>query len=766
MPSTESDRKAFAFDILPSAILDNLIIYKTATPDKSGDFAGGIIDIATKSTSPKNFTLISFGTSYNSLLTGNTRYFSENKGKKDWIGIDDGIRSIPSALPVSLNGLSTAQKVEAAKHFSNYRWGIQQRITQLNYNLQLSKGFNIHRRQKEFIGALLSFNYARNFTFNPGQRGTYDYDSNPNSPLQKRNSYNDSTYNEEVILAALANISVKVNKRNSISWKNNFSINADNKIIKRIGAPDFTTDPTFFTKDRVRWFTSNQIFSSQLNGDHLVGSKKTKINWLGSYSKVIREVPDFSRTSYIGTPPNVTAFFPNGQPNPIIGSGTMLFTGSNENIKSFKTEITQPYTLMKNTQNFIKIGGGYQSRSRDFTTRLLGLAPYSNNGVVFDNTLLELPEDQLFLPEHFGVMKNGKGGFLLDEGFISNSNYKASSDLAHGYIMSDQRFFKKFRLIYGLRVESFNQKLKTVNVGPGGSPAISLDTKVTDVLPSVNFVYALTNKMNVRLSYSQTINRPEFRELAPYLFFDYVGQYSIEGDTGLQRAEIKNYDLRYEIFPGKAQLFSVSAFYKEFKKPIEIIFIPGTTNQAAYANAASAKVYGVEAEFRALLSTLIGIKNESSILTKFTLTLNAALMESSVKLGKVGLFDISRFATDRPLQGQSPYLINGSLGFNDDETGVSATFSANRVGDRLFIAGIKDETADIYEKARTVLDFQLTKSFMNNALEIKFNARDILSQDISFYSDFDLSKSYTDRDKFFSTFKSPKVFSLSLTCKF
>ncbi len=766
LPSTESDRKAFAFDIIPSAILDNLIIYKTATPDKSGDFAGGIIDITTKSTSPKNFTSISFGTSFNSLLTGNARFFSENKGKKDWIGIDDGTRAIPSELPVSLNGLSTAQKAEAAKQFSNYKWGIQKRITQPNYNLQLSKGFSIQRKQKELIGALLSFNYTRNFTFNPGQRGTYDYDSDPNSPLQQRNNYSDSTYNEEVVLAALANISVKVNNRNSFSWKNNFSINTDNKLIKRLGPPDFTTDPIFFTNDRVRWFTSNQIFSSQLSGDHLVGSKKTKINWLGSYSKVIREIPNLSRTSYLGTPPSFSAFFPTGQPNPIVGSGTMLFTRSDENIKSLKAEITQPYTLMKNTQNSIKIGGGYQTRSRDFTTRLLGFAPYNSNGLTFDNSLLNLPEDQIFLPAHLGKMKNGMGGFLLEEGFIANSNYKASSDLAHGYLMSDQRFFKKFRLIYGVRVERFNQKLNTVNVGPGAAPKISIDTKVTDVLPSVNFVYALTNKMNVRLSYSQTINRPEFRELAPYLFFDYVGQYSIEGDTSLQRAEIKNYDFRYEFFPGKAQLFSVSVFYKEFKKPIEIIFIPGTTNQAAYANATSGKVYGVEAEFRTLLSTLIGIKNESSFLTKFTLSANAALMESSVKLGTVGLFDLSRFDADRFLQGQSPYLINGSLGYNDDKAGVSVTFSANRVGDRLFIAGIKDETADIYEKARTVLDFQLTKSFMKNALEIKFNARDILAQDISFYSDFDLSKSFTMRDKFFSTYKAPKVFSVSLTCKF
>jgi len=766
LPSTESDRKAFAFDIFPSAILDNLIIYKTATPDKSGEFAGGIIDITTKSTLPKKFTAITIGGAYNTFITGDRRYQSEGKGRKDWIGVDDGTRAIPSGLPSSkeIKNLTFAQRAELAKYFGNYKWGIRHTNTPPNFNFQVSKGYTIERKQKEFLGILLSLNYNRNFSLNKGDRNGFDFDltAPPDQQLVQKGKFVDSIYNDEVVLSALGNISVKLDNRNSLGWKNNLSINTDNRLIKRIGASDFTNDPTVINKDAVRWFTSNKIFSSQLTGEHQAGKIKTRINWLASYSKVKREIPNLSRTSYTGTFSNITtAVFTSGPPNQTAGSGTMFFTNSEESIKNIKTDITQPYTFMKNSQNFLKIGGGYQFREREFASRLLGFSPYTN-GVAFENSLTQLPEDQIFLAPFLGKMLNGKGGFLLNDGTLANSDYTASSAMSHIYIMNDQRFFKKLRLIYGVRMESFNQKMKSIK---NLNEPIDLNTKVTDYLPSLNLVYALTSKMNLRLSYAETINRPEFRELAPFLFYEYVTQYTFEGQENLQRAKIKNYDFRYEFFPGKAQLFSVSAFYKDFASPIELVSIPNTTSQAIYINANTAEVYGLEAEFRTLVSSLFGVKKENSLLTKFTLSANAAYIKSNVKLGGLFGIDPSQLVSDRALQGQSPYLVNGSLGYNDEQAGFSSTLSVNRVGDRIVIAGTYNN-ADIYEKARTVVDFQLAKFFLKNKLELKCTARDLLAQNINFYLDFDRSKSYTGNDRYFSSYQSPKVLSFSATYKF
>ena len=334
LPSTESDRKAFAFDIFPSSILDNMIIYKTATPDKTGEFGGGIIDITTKSISPKNFTSISFGGGFNSLITGKTRYYSEAKGSKDWIGIDDGSRGMPAGIPSTavVNKLPYAQKAELAKLFGNYKWGIKNYDAGPNYGFQLSKGFNVERRQQEFLGALFSVNYRKDFTFTQGERNSYDF-----STLDQRNKYKDSVYNEEVIVSALANIAVKINGRNNISWKNNFSINTDNKLAKRVGYFDSSGSAATGLKESARWYTSNQIFSSQLVGEHTIGKYKTKINWLASYAKVEREIPSLSRISYSVDMPmvaNPVAVF-STPPSQTSGSGTMFSSLSNENIKSF-----------------------------------------------------------------------------------------------------------------------------------------------------------------------------------------------------------------------------------------------------------------------------------------------------------------------------------------------------------------------------------------------------------------------------------------------
>jgi outer membrane receptor protein involved in Fe transport len=311
-------------------------------------------------------------------------------------------------------------------------------------------------------------------------------------------------------------------------------------------------------------------------------------------------------------------------------------------------------------------------------------------------------------------------------------------------------------------MEDFTQKLNALR---DLNDTIKLNTTVTDFLPSVNFVYALTPKMNIRLSYASTLNRPEFRELAPFLFFENVTGYSISGYEKIERTKIKNYDFRYEFFPGKAQLISVSAFYKDFDKPIEFITLPQTSSQAVYVNAKSGKVYGLEAEFRTQISTLFGIKNEKNFLNKLTLSANAAYMKSNVRLDSLFGFPADQLVTSRALQGQSPYIINTALAFSDEKIGLSTTLSLNRVGDRVAIGGPYN-IPDIYEKARTVIDFQLAKSFLKNTVELKFNAKDILAQNINYYFDYDKNKSYSaDKDRYFSTLKAPRIFSVSATMK-
>jgi outer membrane receptor protein involved in Fe transport len=759
LPSTESDRKAFAFDIFPSAILENLIIYKTATPDKSGEFAGGIIEITTKSTSSKRIGSITIGQGYNSLITGENRMFNEMKGKNDWLGLDDGSRAVPDGIPADKNGvgnLTFDERLHLAKRFSKYKWGTKTANTRPNFNFQLVKSFNIDRKQQEFISSVFSLTYNRSFTFVTGERNSYvnpDYSLDPSDPSyfpQQIRKAKDSIYNDEIIWAALGNIGIKINNRNSISWKNNLSVNTDNRFVRRFGNVDLTFDSANIQQETLMQFISDKIYSSQLIGEHQVGKMKTKINWLAGYSEVSRVMPNQLLLS-----PGLLAGGSAARGAP----GGMISTNSQEILRSAKIDITQPYTFIKNSQNFIKIGAGYQIREREFGTRDLNFIQYEGTTYQKDFSVINLPDDQRFLGQYLGPMANGKASISVQDGTVPNSEYVASSTNTHAYIMNDQRFFKKLRLIAGLRMESFNQKLASPQRGLG---EVNINYTKVDFLPSANLVFALTPKTNLRASYSETVNRPEFRELASFGFYEFISGLFIYGNPNITRAKINNYDFRYEIYPGKSQLLSVSAFYKKFTNPIEFILSPLYPSEATYENKLSSTLYGVEAEFRVLLSTLFGKKNENTLLSKFTLTGNGAYMKSKVPLG---LSKDSSIELSRPLQGQSPYIINGSLGYSDENTGLSSTLSLNRIGERLVLGG-SALVPDVYDRERTVIDFQIAKTFLDSKVEVKFNIRDLLAQNITTYFDYDKTRSFTEKDRIFSSNISPRVFSFSATFKF
>ena len=753
LPSTESDRKAFAYDIFPSGIIDNLVIFKTATPDKTAEFGGGIIEITTKATSSKPVTVISVSQGYNSLITGKNRFVSEMKGSRDWLGLDDGTRALPSNIPADKQGFinsSTADKIGYAKEFGKYKWGIKEVDTKPNMSLQIVKSLNVKLKEKQFISSLFSVSYNKSNSFVNGERNSYNGNGSnigdPNyTPIQER-KYNDSLYNEEVIWSALANIGIKINNKNNISWKNNMSINTDNTLVKRAGYNEYTIDSTNKVKEIFRNFVSDRIINSQLIGDHQIGKHNTKVNWQVAYSEVDRRTPFQAVSSSNGLTSD----------NPGI-HGNMVSASSQENIQSAKLDITQPFKLFEGSQNIFKMGVGHIARERNYSNRVLGFAKAtSNNPYEVDYSILNLPYDQIFLTQNLGLLSNGKATILVNDATVPNSAYDASSSTSHAYLMNDQRY-KKFRLIYGLRMESFNQKLVAAQRGLG---AININYTKVDFCPSANLVYSSSEKTNIRFSYSKTLNRPEYRELANFGFPEYLSGFFVSGDSTLKRASINNFDVRYEIFPGRAQLFSVSAFHKAITNPIEFSTSSFYTSEARYVQSKSATISGAEVEFRVLLSTIFARKNEKSLLNNFTLSGNGTITRSQVTLGNT-LDSI----TSRALQGQSPYMINFALSYSDDSSGLSSTISLNRIGERLAIAG-SNVLPEFYDNERTVIDFQIAKTFLDNKLELKFNARDLLAQDIITYLDFDRSKSYTDKDKIFIKNKAPRVFIFSASYKF
>lgn len=736
LPSSESDRRAFAFDIFPSGILDNLVIIKTATPELPGDFAGGIIFINTKNIPEKNSTSVSISGGYNALTTFKN-FKTYEGGKTDFLGLDDGARQLPSDIP-STKGFSeltsNLQRVEQAKKI-NYDWTLQNKKALPNLNLFVTQA-NVFKLFKKDFGSIVALTYNNTNSTTISERREFEEQG---AMVQKMRDFTDTTFTNNILTSLLWNLSYKLNDNNQIGLKNLYSINTDDRVVVRKGIAD-AIDPAnpVWQKSNVRFFTQNNIYTGQLNGDHYIPKGKIKVKWIGGLSDIKRDIPNLRRMVYQKNSPSESdsvkyaAQFGDDAVTPT-SSGAMFFSKTTERIYSIKYDVSKTIDI-KNTKHEIKLGGFNQYREREFAARLLGYTKYNNRrsptnpkDTLFNPDLQLLDESQIFSSTNIGGVNgpgNYDGGFKLSESTIYIDSYGASSVLNAGYLQLDSRFSDKLRFIYGLRAEYYMQ---TINTLDPGFNKITKDTAVIDFLPSINAVWSLNERANIRAAYYRTVNRPEFRELAPFNFYDFVTDYQTSGNDSLKRATINNYDLRFEYYPKRpGQILSVSAFYKDLTNAIEQIAGNGQLRTINFINVAKATNMGLELEYRVLLSTIF--RNDSSkFLNGTTLFTNFSYVKSDVDVSKLNGVEA------RPLQGQSPIIINAGIQYIDSKYDFGVSVSYNYVGKRIFIVGNEDEP-NIWENPRHVLDLQLSKTFKDK-IELKLNVRDALAQNQIFYQD-------------------------------
>jgi hypothetical protein len=500
---------------------------------------------------------------------------------------------------------------------------------------------------------------------------------------------------------------------------------------------DGFTDNVFLQTEKNLWFTSNRIYSGQLFGEHYEPKSKIKLNWLLGYSKVNRDIPDLRTTIYTKSD-SLSRLEANISGDASIGvGGGIYYSKLLENSNNIKIDLQRNFTISNNFTSNLKFGYYHQSRDRDYSQRVFAMI--KTNLFAFNQSYKYLPEDKIYT--HFG-----NDGFMLDERLDFTNNYQAKTSLNALYLMLDQRIFDEInslRLIYGLRNENFVTNL-TLPLGAESNQLVR--TSVSDLLPSASIIFSINKKQNVRFCYYKTLNRPEFRELCPGKFFDFATKFVTNGDTALQRSVIDNVDFRYEIYPGKNQFFTFSVFHKDFKNPIEQATAPEKGDEAAYFNVVSAENVGLEMEFRTLLSFLTKSESPKKFFNNLTLSCNLSLIKSTVTAKKAS--DTSTSIVDRPLQGQSPYCFNAGLSYQDVDNGLSFSLSANKIGDRLYAVG-NIKNPDIWEKGRTVLDFQIAKTFKKvEDIELKINVKDILAQQVIFYENSDNQKGFSPTNDF------------------
>ncbi len=742
LPSTESDRKAFAFDMFPSNMLDNLTISKTATADLPAEFAGGIIQINTRSIPEKSFIALSMGASYNTITTfeqGKTY----NGSKTDILGFDNGTRSLPTAIPSQGEfPLSIHDQANLAKTFST-SWGSNDINYLPNQSLQLSGGYvtKIKDHKFGFIGALT---YNRSYNFNTSIRRGFSTNSSNTGQAQMDFDYIDKNNTEQILSGAMLNIAYSLSPRTEISLKNMLSANSEDRLIERSGILQPTETNPFLLRSTALWYTSNKVMSSQLNLKHESLNEKWKLEATAGVSYVKRTVPNlrrsiYTRNKFINDPtdPNpldtvYTASIGNTSIGPGYGGG-MFFSENNE--ISINNRFDASYIVSENEEKRtgleLKAGLFAQNRMREFEARQLGYTRYGVSGgsIDFNDSLLYLGEDQIFAAENMGLLASGKGGFKLTDGTKNTDAYSASSNLYATYIQAHQKM-NHLRLVFGLRAEYYQQKLNAIL---DNNDSLTINTTKLDLLPSLNAIYELDRK-NIgrcrnflRFSYSQTLNRPEYRELAPFAFFDFTTNFVLSGNDSLLRAKINNLDLRYEFYPGNGQLFTATAFFKHFTNPIEQISRADVTSETSYKNLPSAINYGFEIEARSQFSTFIKC-DSNSFWNKLSVYGNIAIIRSVVNTEDV----VGSISSSRQLQGQSPYVLNCGLQYQNPKHKWGANLNLNRVGERIAIVGNVNEP-DLIENSRTFVDLQLTKTIWKDRLDFKFSVQNILAQDQVFY---------------------------------
>jgi TonB-dependent receptor len=746
LPSTEPDRRAFSFDIVPSNLIDNILINKTASPDLPGDFSGGIVQIMTKDIPFRSFMSASVGVGYNTQSTGEPYRigFLENT---DYLGFDNGRRLLPDNFPgrnryLSYNYDATPERRLLASRLMRNNYGNRYNGNALpSFNFQYNWGGRKELNNGGTLGSVVALVYrnSQNVQFNQRR----DYEALSRTDLVY--DYQDSAYSFTTNVGLLANFAYKKGS-SKIVFKNVLNRHFENNNLFRTGP---NNDNRQYVQTNGSVAVIKSLISSQLEGEHLASNRNDRLRWNVNYALTAQDQPDYRVLPYSV---NLDQAGDKNAPFTIVLRDTYRFWSDlTDNAFGGNLNYTLPLTFGIQKQQ-LKAGFLGQYKIRDFSTRIFRYEPASSR---LNPELISLPPRLIF-----------NDGNIYEEGFVLNEitnntdKYDANSGLYAGYAMIDGRIREKFRAVYGVRVENFNF---VVNTADFSGQKVKINKNYLDVLPSVNLTYSLSKASNLRFSASRTVSRPEFREVANFPYYDFIRSAQLKGNPELERSQNTNVDLRFETYPAGGEVFSASVFYKHFKSPIEQIVVPGSPASnlvLSFDNPLAAQTYGAEVEIRKNLGSLA----DQEWLDNLTFNVNGALMKSKVNFKPNS--DI--WDADRPLQGQSPWLINAGLQYALPDNKLSFSALVNRIGERVAYVG-NTQYPDIYENGRTLLDFQAALKVLRNKGEVKLNVADLLNQRAVFYQNLDtkVSKAYSpSKDRIQYNYQYGRNISLNFTYNF
>ncbi|MBT8380383.1 MAG: carboxypeptidase-like regulatory domain-containing protein, partial [Ignavibacteria bacterium] len=420
LPSSDPDRKSFQLDLIPTNLLDNIVTLKTFTPDKPGNFSGGIVDIGTKSF-PERFTLkISGGSSYNTQSTGNSNFLTYPGGNTDWLGIDDGMRGIPEYLqdpnlviPSEVAARFDPEKAQtlndASKSFNPYMNNTRGSAP-VNSNLSLSIGDQISTGETSSLGFLGSLTYKRDFNFyENGRVERYTLSDINAAELNPQLLLDDSRGQSEAIWGGLFTAAYNFSPGQQLSGNVFYSKSGIAKSRFMTGTwPQERAGLHSYNNIVLEWL-ERDILSYQFRGEHHFSSiLNSKIDWSASFATTNQVEPDRRLTTHISTP------------NPQ-GGTSYTISGSNfdnpsryyrdleDKTNTFNLNLEFPFAQWNGFRSKFKVGGMYQNLDRVFSERIF---TYNAKDVIFNDASGDVSSQ--FLVENNGqidTLSNGRPVF-------------------------------------------------------------------------------------------------------------------------------------------------------------------------------------------------------------------------------------------------------------------------------------------------------------------------------------------------------------------
>lgn len=721
IPGLDPDRNTVQMDIFPTNLVDNLIVYKTFSPDLPGDFTGGIVDINTKDFQATKQFNIGGSWGFNTATTFNKNFILYQGSKTDGLGFDNGTRKLPVDYDLRIsdglriNGNPILE--DYTRSFSK-QLQVKNEMAFFNQNYFVSFGNQYNRNGKTF-GINTGFTYRNTYQYyEKAEYGQYIHDADATVLELDEENYRVSRGPQginNVIWSGMLAGAYKTQK-NRYTFQIFHTQNGESTASAREHYDGYNDIRSI---SNVLTYTQRSISNFLVTGKHKLN--KLDLEWKNSLTYAQISDPDL----------RIMQFRVEGIDTILEAGGSSrsnrLFRDLSEITENFRMDLTYNFKQWNGLASKLKFGVFNTYKRRSFQSYV---AELNNNGLrIVGGANHIMAEENIWNPE-----TNPDGTYVTGQQDLSNT-FDASMNVLAGYVMNELPLHSRFNIVYGLRIEKADilftgQKQQVFNPKTDKFDNERVLNEI-NFLPAINMVYNVVENMNLRMSYSRTVARPTFKEKSLAQIFDPVAEVTFIGNIDLKQTSIDNVDVRWEYFFGSGEMISASAFFKNFTNPIEVVVYSDITpRDITPRNVSNAQALGFELEFRKNFK-FVHAKLEGLALTanltwvKSTTDINPAEVEGREKWVKEGY----TVPATRAMFGQSPFLVNANLGYTAKKLGLTATVVYNVQGKRLAVVG-GGRAPDVYEMPFHSLNFKLTEVFgKKEQFKVSIQAENLLGDD-------------------------------------